>query len=140
MWLIFNEKILKPEELATLLFTIFVFSLAFFFEKVINIKKYIEIYITLIHLYHIVLIFIDNKKIDIENYFKNRKIGNNEEFNLKILEKSTQWREMIRDFSNKHKKELGEQSDEIIQHINMFVDELWDIFDLPSRCRTDDNY
>ncbi len=34
--------------------------------------------------------------------------------------------------------ELGEQSDEIVQHINMFADTLWDIFDLPSRCRKDD--
>ena len=34
--------------------------------------------------------------------------------------------------------ELGEQSDEIIQHINMFIDELWDIFELPSRCKVED--
>lgn len=34
--------------------------------------------------------------------------------------------------------ELGEQSDEIMQHINMFIDTLWDIFDLPSRCNTKD--
>ncbi|MEA2029117.1 MAG: mechanosensitive ion channel [Campylobacterota bacterium] len=30
--------------------------------------------------------------------------------------------------------ELAEQSDEIAQHINMFIDELWDIFELPSIC------
>jgi small-conductance mechanosensitive channel len=35
--------------------------------------------------------------------------------------------------------ELGEQSDEIIQHINMYVDELWEIFDLPYRCRVEKN-
>jgi len=29
--------------------------------------------------------------------------------------------------------ELAEKSDEIVQHINMYIDELWDIFDLPSR-------
>jgi len=34
--------------------------------------------------------------------------------------------------------ELGEQSDEIIHHINMYIDELWDIYDLPSRYRVDD--
>jgi len=30
--------------------------------------------------------------------------------------------------------ELGEQSDEVIHHINMYIDDLWDIFNLPSRC------
>jgi|GEM_PF-3549352 len=30
--------------------------------------------------------------------------------------------------------ELAEQSDEIVQHINMFIDELWDIFKIPSIC------
>ncbi|MCK5855364.1 MAG: hypothetical protein KAG56_09090 [Sulfurovaceae bacterium] len=35
--------------------------------------------------------------------------------------------------------ELSEQSDEIIQHINMYVDELWEIFDLPYRCKLEDD-
>lgn len=30
--------------------------------------------------------------------------------------------------------ELAEQSDEVIQHINMFIDQLWNIFDIPSIC------
>lgn len=30
--------------------------------------------------------------------------------------------------------ELAEQSDEVIQHINMFIDQLWDIFKIPSIC------
>lgn len=34
--------------------------------------------------------------------------------------------------------ELGEQSDEIIQHINMYVDNLWGKFDLPYRCILND--
>jgi hypothetical protein len=33
--------------------------------------------------------------------------------------------------------ELGEQSDEVIHHINMYIDDLWDIFDLPSRCNNE---
>ena len=36
--------------------------------------------------------------------------------------------------------ELGEQSDEVIHHINMYIDDLWDIFDLPLRCRQDGEY
>ncbi len=34
--------------------------------------------------------------------------------------------------------ELGEQSDEVIHHINIYVDSLWDIFGLPSRCKVED--
>ncbi|SFV56140.1 hypothetical protein MNB_SV-9-101 [hydrothermal vent metagenome] len=33
--------------------------------------------------------------------------------------------------------ELGEQSDEVIHHINMYIDDLWDIFNLPLRCKQD---
>lgn len=36
--------------------------------------------------------------------------------------------------------ELGEQSDEVVHHINMYIDDLWDIFKLPLRCRTDGEY
>jgi hypothetical protein len=35
--------------------------------------------------------------------------------------------------------ELGEQSNEIIHHINMYIDSLWDDFELPKHYRIEDN-